>query len=185
MALTPSSMLPLGTIAPTFNLLDPRTKEWVDLASHKGTLATVIIFMCNHCPYVKHIQQGIADLGQDYHSDAIRLIAINANDASKYHSDSPEHMIEFAEQLNFVFPYLYDETQETAQAYHAACTPDCYIFDSELLCVYRGQFDESRPGNSVPVTGHCLREMLEAIKHDQPLPTAKQKPSLGCNIKWK
>lgn len=181
MALTPSAMLPLGTPAPAFNLLNPKTGEKQSLqtlAAHKK--ATVILFICNHCPYVKHIKSGLIEFSKDYAKQAVAIIAINANDVSSYPEDAPEKMI----QENYPFPYLFDETQEVARAYHAACTPDCYIFDNDLNCVYRGRFDSATPGNLEPVSGKDLREALDAVLAGKKV-KPEQYPSMGCNIKWK
>lgn len=184
MALTPSQMLPLGTKAPDFSLQDVSSNQMVSLQQLKGESATVIMFICNHCPYVKHVQQQLVKLAQDYQSKNIAFIAISANDVENYPDDAPEKMRELALQLGYTFPYLYDATQQVAKAYQAACTPDFYIFDSDLLCMYRGQLDDSRPGNGIPVTGKDIRLALDAILANQPV-DANQKPSVGCNIKWK
>lgn len=184
MALTPSSMLPLGTPAPDFTLLDTVSDKPLSLQGLKSDIATVIMFICNHCPYVKHIQQELVKFANDYIPKGISIIAINANDAKQYPDDSPEKMKLVAQQFNYPFAYLYDETQAVAKAYRAACTPDFFIFDKALKCVYRGQFDDSRPGNDVPVTGKDLRASLDAILTATPIPQ-EQKPSMGCNIKWR
>lgn len=184
MALTPSTMLPLGTVAPQFELPDVISGKLLTLQQLKSEIATVIMFICNHCPYVKHIQHALVALANYYISQGIQFIAINSNDVENYPEDSPGNMQRVAREFHYPFCYLYDETQATARAYQAACTPDFYVFDKDLKCVYRGQFDDSRPGNSIPVTGHDLRTALEAIlQHQQPDP--QQKPSMGCNIKWK
>ncbi len=184
MALTPSSMLLLGTKAVSFELLDAISTQRFSLQQLQSPIATVIMFICNHCPYVKHIQQGIVDLARDYQPKGIAFIAINSNDASQYPEDSFEEMQKTAKQLKYSFPYLYDESQEVAKAYHATCTPDLYIFDTNMECVYQGQFDDSRPGNHIPVTGRDMRHALEALLTKQPM-TMEQIPSIGCNIKWK
>lgn len=184
MALTPSQMLPLGTKAPDFSLQDVNSNQMVSLQQLKGESATVIMFICNHCPYVKHVQQQLVKLAQDYQTKNIAFIAISANDVENYPDDAPEKMRDLALQLGYTFPYLYDATQQIAKAYQAACTPDFYIFDKNLLCVYRGQLDDSRPGNGIPVTGNDIRLALDAILANQPV-DANQKPSVGCNIKWK
>lgn len=184
MARTPSNMLPLGTVAPNFILLDVVTGNMLNLADLKSPIATLIMFICNHCPFVKHIKDELAKLGVDYVPRGISIIAINANDVANYPEDSPEQMKIIAQQWGFNFPYLFDETQAVAKAYDAACTPDFYLFDNHLKCVYRGQLDDSRPGNAIPVTGRDIRAALEAILAAQPIPEP-QKPSLGCNIKWK
>lgn len=147
-------------------------------------MATVIFFICNHCPFVKRVQEELVKLAQDYLPKGITFIAINSNDAVQYPDDSPEKMKEIANELAYPFPYLFDETQEVAQAFEAACTPDFYVFDNRLTCVYRGQLDDSRPGNDIPVTGESIREALEQILANEPV-SVEQKPSLGCNIKWK
>jgi peroxiredoxin len=184
MAATPSTMLALGTVAPSFNLLDTVSGEMVSLADQKSDQATVIMFICNHCPYVKHVQTELVRLAEDYQPKSISFVAISSNDIKQYPEDGPDEMKKLAERLGFTFPYLYDETQAVARAYKAACTPDFYIFDRDLKCVYRGQLDDSRPGNDVPVTGRDIRNALHNILTGQ-TPTPNQKPSMGCNIKWK
>lgn len=184
MAQTQSNMFPLGQSAPDFTLPDAVTNQEKSLQDLRSEIATVIFFICNHCPFVKHIQQHLVQLANDYLPKKISFIAINSNDAEQYPDDSPENMKIVAEQFQYPFPYLYDETQEVAKAYQAACTPDFYIFDHELKCVYRGQFDDSRPGNDIPVTGESIRTALEQILRGEPV-TVEQKPSIGCNIKWK
>ncbi len=184
MAATPSTMLPLGSKAPGFNLIDTRNNKMVSLTEYKSAIATVIMFLCNHCPYVKHVQAKVVELANRYQSQGIVFIAISSNDAEKYPADGPEQMQLEAEQAHYSFPYLYDESQEVAQAYQAACTPDFYIFDKDLLCVYRGCLDESTPGNNKPVTGAHLQEALDCILAGKPV-NPEQKPSIGCNIKWK
>ena len=184
MARTPSNMLPLGTLAPDFALLSPRISANESLGDLSGKHATVILFICNHCPYVVHIQAGIVQLAHDYADKGVALIAINANDIVHYPDDSPEKMIETAEHYQYCFPYLFDASQATAKAYDAACTPDCYVFDSKLALAYRGQFDGARPGNDAPVDGHSIRHALDALLAGNPLDEADQKPSMGCNIKW-
>lgn len=184
MALTPSNMLPLGTKAPNFQLQDVLTGELVDLEKLKSPIATVIMFICNHCPYVKHILANLINLSREYQKRGIVFIAINSNDVIKYPDDSPENMRKLAQKTNLPFPYLFDETQNVAKAYQAACTPDFYIFDKDLLCVYRGQFDSSRPGNATPITGKDLSSALEALLTNTAI-DPNQKPSIGCNIKWK
>lgn len=184
MALTPSTMLPLGTKAPGFKLkdaIDGRIKSLDELRSDK---ATVIMFICNHCPYVKHVQKGLVELAKDYIKKGVSFIAINSNDVEKYSEDSPENMKKVADRLAYPFPYLFDETQETARSYKAACTPDFYVFNEDMKLVYRGQMDESRPGNGIPVTGKDLRNALDNILNNEPV-SEKQVPSIGCNIKWK
>jgi len=183
MVRTPSTMLPLGTPAPDFALpnVDGRTLGLDDVA---GRHATVVMFICNHCPFVKHVAEGLAALGRDYLPRGVGFVAINSNDVSSHPADSPEQMVHEAESRGYPFPYLYDETQEVAKAYHAACTPDFYLFDAGRKLVYRGQLDPSRPGSDVPVTGRDLRGALQALLAGKP-PVAEQVPSLGCNIKWK
>lgn len=184
MALTPSNMIDLGTNAPDFKLLDTVTGEPYSLKDIKDSKATVIMFICNHCPYVKHVILELVKLARDYQHKDISFIAINANDAIAYPEDAPKEMTQLAKQLGFSFPYLYDETQSTAKAYQAACTPDFFIFDKDLLCVYRGQLDGSRPGNNIPVTGKDIRSALNNILQGKPV-SPQQLPSMGCNIKWK
>jgi len=184
MAATESNMMPLGTKAPYFNLPDTISGEQKSLPELKSDKATVVMFICNHCPYVKHVQQGLVQLAKDYIPRGISFIAISSNDVENYPEDSPERMKQVAKQLGYPFPYLYDESQDVARAYGAACTPDFYIFDKDLKCVYRGQMDDSRPGNDVPVTGKDIRAALDAILAGKPV-DQNQKPSIGCNIKWK
>lgn len=184
MVATASNMLPLGSKAPDFTLVDTRNDQWVSLAQIKSPIATVIMFLCNHCPYVKHIQTKIVDLAETYQKKGIQFVAISSNDAEKYPADGPEKMRIEAEVFHYPFPYLYDESQEVALAYQAACTPDFYIFDKDLRCVYRGCLDESTPGNNKPVTGSHLQNALDNILAGEPV-SPEQKPSMGCNIKWK
>lgn len=184
MVATPSNMLPLGSKAPDFTLIDTRTGQLVSLAASKSARATVIMFLSNHCPYVKHVQPQLVELAAMYQPKGVAFIAISANDVAKYPADAPELMRVEAEQAPYTFPYLYDESQDVAKAYKAACTPDFYIFDKELLCVYRGCLDESTPGNNKPLTGAHLRDALDCILAGKPV-SAEQKPSIGCNIKWK
>ena len=179
-----SNMFPLGQQAPSFELINAVDGKAIRLEDVKSDIATVIMFICNHCPYVKHVQHELVRLANDYQSRGIAFIAINSNDVEKYPDDSPENMKKVAEELGYPFPYLFDETQEVAKAYQAACTPDFYIFDSELKCVYRGQLDDSRPGNGKPVTGESIRAALDALLHNEPVQNT-QKPSIGCSIKWK
>ena len=183
MVRTPSTMLPLGTIAPEFDLpnVDGRMVTFAAAAGPKGT---VVMFICNHCPFVKHVADHLAQLGQEYTPRGIGFIAISSNDVSAHPADSPEQMVREAEDRGYVFPYAYDETQEVAKAYHAACTPDFYLFDAEMKLAYRGQLDSSRPGNDLPVTGSDLRGAIDALLAGRP-PRDDQKPSIGCNIKWK
>lgn len=184
MAVTPSNMMPLGTKAPNFSLTDAVSDQKLNLKDLKSSVATVIMFICNHCPFVKYIQDEVVKTANDYIPKGVSFIAINSNDTSKYPQDDFNHMKENAQQHHFPFPYLFDETQEIAKNYQAACTPDFYIFDKELLCVYRGQFDDARPGNANPITGKDLREALEDILAGKK-PNPDQKPSQGCNIKWR
>ena len=184
MARTPSNMLPLGTTAPNFDLLNTVTNENVGLQSLKGKKGTVVMFICNHCPFVIHVNEELVRIANKYMNDGIGFIAISSNDVVNYPQDGPDLMRERAMELNYPFPYLYDETQEVAKAYDAACTPDLYIFDSNLSLVYRGQLDDSRPGNGIPVTGSDLRKALDNLINENPIDT-DQKPSIGCNIKWK
>jgi len=184
MALTPSTMMPLGTTAPDFTLPDTVSGQSLGLQHLKGAKGTLVMFICNHCPYVKHLQHALAKLGKDYARSGLSIIAINANDAMNYPDDAPDKMTSFAKQNDFVFPYLYDENQTVAKAYNAACTPDFFLFDADLRCVYRGQFDDSRPGNNVPITGKDLRSAMDNLLTGQAI-TGDQVPSMGCNIKWK
>lgn len=184
MVKTASFMLPLGTPAPSFSLMDVVNGHRVSLPEAKGKVATVIMFLCNHCPYVKHINTTLTRVARDYQQPDIVFIAINANDVNSYPDDSPENMQKTAQTENYPFPYLFDETQEVATAYHAQCTPDFYVFNADLLLAYRGQFDSSRPGNGIEVTGQDLRHALDCLLTQQPIQIV-QKPSLGCNIKWK
>lgn len=184
MALTYSQMMPLGTQAPDFNLLNVESGKQIGLDELKSSIATVIIFMCNHCPYVKHIQPKLVEVANHYQSQGIHFIAISSNDAENYPQDGPTLMKQEAEHLKYPFPYLFDETQAVAKTYQAACTPDFYIFDKDLKCVYRGRFDDSSPGNGVPVTGRELSLALDSVLKGI-APSPDQKPSMGCNIKWK
>ena len=183
MARTPSTMLPLGTKAPDFSLVnvDGRT---VSLADVKGAPALLVIFMCNHCPFVKHLAASIAQFAHEYMKKNVAIVGINSNDVASYPADSPEQMVHEAEDQGYTFPYLYDETQEVAKAYRAACTPDFFLFDRDQRLVYRGQFDSSRPDNGLPITGADLRAAVDAVLAGKK-PSDKQMPSIGCNIKWK
>jgi peroxiredoxin len=183
MALTPSNMLPLGTAAPDFRLPDTTGKP-VSLADFKSASALAVVFICNHCPYVQHIRAGLAQFGREYQRRGAAVVAINANDVQNYPADSPEKMAEEVKTAGYTFPYLYDESQAVARAYRAACTPDIYLFDKNRKLVYRGQFDDSRPGNGLPVTGADLRAAVDAVLAGKPV-APRQVPSLGCNIKWK
>lgn len=184
MSLTPSNMLPLGTKAPDFELLDVVSGEKKNLAELKSDTATVIMFICNHCPYVVHVQDELLRLAKDYMSKGVKFIAISSNDVENYPQDSPEKMKELAEDLNYPFSYLYDESQEVAKNYDAACTPDFYVFDGETKLSYRGRLDESRPNTNIPLTGKDLRHALDCILADKEN-IYPQIPSMGCNIKWK
>ena len=176
-------MLPLGTTAPPFTLPDTSGKL-ISPADFSGARALVVVFMCNHCPYVKHIRGGLAQLARDYHPRQVALVGINSNDVLHYPADSPAKMAEEVKTAGYIFPYLYDETQAIAKAYRAACTPDIYLFDQNQALVYRGQFDDSLPGSNLPVTGNDLRAALDAVLAAKPV-APRQKPSIGCNIKWK
>ena len=184
MVQTLSNMMPLGTVAPEFSLHDTVSGNELSLNSLLGETATVIMFICNHCPFVKHVQNELVRIGQEYPQKGVSIIAINSNDISSYPEDAPEKMKDVAISKGYEFPYLYDETQQVAKAYDATCTPDFFVFDKDLKCVYRGQLDDSRPGNDIPVTGNDLRNALEAIIQGNQI-DANQKPSIGCNIKWK
>jgi len=184
MSNTPSNMLPLGTIAPDFNLIDTVSDKMISLNDCKGETATVIMFICNHCPFVKHINEQLVSLGKEYKQKDAGFIAISSNDVENYPQDSPEEMRRLALKLDYPFPYFYDETQDVAKAYSAACTPDFYVFNKELKLVYRGQLDGSRPGNDKPVDGKDIRNALDAILSGNNI-DQNQIPSMGCNIKWK
>ena len=183
MARTPSTMLPLGTVAPDFRLMNVDGRE-VSLGDFSDAPALLIIFMCNHCPFVIHIADELAALTSQYMGQGVAVVGISSNDVSTHPADSPEQMVAEAEQRGYQFPYLYDDTQDVAKAYHAACTPDFFLFDKERKLVYRGQMDDSRPDSGHPVTGADLRAALDAVLAGEPV-SADQKPSLGCNIKWK
>lgn len=183
MAATPSTMLPLGTPAPFFSLPDP-AGGMVSLEDFGGAPALLVMFICNHCPFVKHLRGALAELGREYGERGVAVVAINANDAERYPADSPEAMAREKTEAGYSFPYLYDESQETAKAYAAACTPDFFLFGPDRTLVYRGQFDDSRPGNGLPVTGADLRAALDAVL-DGRGPVPEQTPSIGCNIKWR
>ncbi len=184
MALTPTTTLELGFKAPDFTLPEPLTGKTRRLQDLRGEQATLIVFMCNHCPYVIHVIDQIVSLAHDYAPRGLRLIAINANDVENYPEDSPAKMSAWAEALQFPFPYLFDESQAVAKAYDAACTPDFSLFDQDLICRYRGRLDGSRPKNNVPSTGQDLRAALDCLLDGQAI-TEPQLPSMGCNIKWK
>jgi peroxiredoxin len=183
MAVTPSTMLPLGTRAPEFSLPDTVSGKTFSLDALKGATGTVVMFICNHCPYVKHVNSGLVKAAKDYQPKGIGFIAISSNDIANYPEDAPDKMKAAARQLGYPFPYLYDESQAVAKAYQAACTPDLYLFDAKLACVYRGQFDDSRPGKGEP-NGRDLRAAMDALLAGKPV-SPEQKPSVGCNIKWK
>lgn len=182
MTLVFSKPMAIGTLAPDFSLLDTVSGQLRNLSELKSGVATVIMFICNHCPYVKHIETALAALVRDYQAKGVSFIGISSNDVKNYPEDAPDKMRIKAESLGYTFPYLYDETQAVAKAYQAECTPEFYIFDANLLCCYHGRFDESSPGKEVPVTGNELRQALDALLAGQPIPPAK--PSMGCNIKW-
>jgi peroxiredoxin len=176
-------MLPLGTPAPDFSL--PNVDgQMVSLGDFDNARALLVVFACNHCPFVKHVAAGFAALAREYQAKGVGVVAISSNDVSSYPADSPEQMVREAEEQGYTFPYLYDETQEVAKAYAAACTPDFYVFDKNKKLVYRGQMDSSRPESGIPVTGKDLRTALDAVLAGKPV-SADQKPSIGCNIKWK
>ncbi len=181
--LTASTMLALGTTAPDFRLPDTKG-QIVSRDDFRSAPALLVAFICNHCPYVKHIRSGWAAFAREYQAKGLAIVGINSNDAGEYPEDGPNKMVDEVKKAGYVFPYLYDETQAVAAAYRAACTPDFFVFDSGRRLVYRGQFDDSRPGNNVPVTGKDLRAACDAALAGKPVaPT--QKPSVGCNIKWK
>jgi peroxiredoxin len=184
MAATPSTMVALGTSAPPFTLPDAVSGNQVSLDDVKSNQATVIMFICNHCPYVKHINEQLVQLAGDYQPKGVSFIAISSNDAEAYPEDGPVKMKEYAERLGYPFPYLFDETQAVAKAYNAACTPDIFIYNGQAQLAYRGQLDDSRPGNNLPVTGQDIRAALDALLAGN-APDSEQKPSVGCNIKWK
>jgi len=184
MALTESTMIDLGTIAPDFALNDVGTGKIVHREDFRGNKALLVLFICAHCPYVKHIEKSLGKLGADYAGKPIAIVAISANDVTTHPGDRPAGLRQQAKDNGFNFPYLYDESQAVAHAYKAACTPDPYLFDKDFKLVYRGQYDDSRPGNGVPVTGKDLRAAMDAVLAGKSVPK-DQKPSIGCNIKWK
>lgn len=184
MSLTPSTMLPLGTLAPEFTLPDTVSGRRLSLVDLRSPKATVLMFICNHCPYVQHVLHGLIQLGRDYQSRGVSFVAISSNDTANYPDDAPEKMKALAQSADFPFPYLHDETQAVAKAYQAACTPDFFVFDNAMRLAYRGQLDDSRPGNARPVTGADLRAALDALLAGSAV-NAAQTPSVGCNIKWK
>ena len=184
MALTASTMLSLGTQAPDFYLPDVVSGQTISLSNFADKKALLVMFICQHCPFVKHVKKELAQLGKDYINNGLGIVAISTNDAKNYPDDAPESLKAMAIELDFNFPFCYDESQETAKAYTAACTPDFFLFDVKHQLVYRGQLDESRPSNGKPVTGVDLRAAVDAVLADKPVP-GEQKPSIGCNIKWK
>ena len=184
MALTESNEFKIGSVAPNFKLLNTVDDSFVELANVKGEKGTAIFFICNHCPFVIHINEELVKMANDYIEKGISFIAISSNDAVNYPQDGKLLMKKTAENLNYPFPYLYDESQEVAKAYEAACTPDLYLFDHDLKSVYHGQLDDSRPGNDIEVTGKDFRNAIESLLQNNS-PLAIQKPSIGCNIKWK
>ncbi len=183
MARTSSTMLPLGTTAPEFSLVnvDGRTVSLTDFADAPALL---VMFICNHCPFVKHLADALARFAAEYTDKGVAIVGINSNDAASYPADSPEQMVREAEERGYQFPYLYDETQEVAKAYRAACTPDFFLFDGDRRLVYRGQYDDSRPDSGIPITGKDLRAALDAVLAGKK-PSESQRPSIGCNIKWR
>ena len=184
MSLTPSNMIPLGIPAPDFNLRDTVSDKSISLNEVRGQLATVVMFVSNHCPYVQHVNPELVRLANEYLDKGVRFVAISSNDVVTHPDDSPVKMKELAARLRYPFPYLYDETQQVAKAYDAACTPDFYVFDKELKLVYRGQLDDSRPSNNVPLSGKDVREALDCLVAGKAV-SPRQRPSIGCNIKWK
>ena len=184
MALTPTLNIPLGFKAPEFNLLDTISGNNYSFQDLKGEKGTLVMFICNHCPYVIHIRQELIRLANDYKDKGIGFIAISSNDAVNYPDDAPDKMKSLGKEFNFPFPYLYDETQEIARAYDAVCTPDFDLFDADDSCVYRGRLDDSRPGKDIPVTGKDMRSAIDTILNGDKIPE-RQMPSMGCNIKWK
>ncbi len=184
MALTESNMLPLGTQAPDFTLPDTISGRDLNLKEIQSDVATVVMFLCNHCPYVLHINEGLVELAEEYQELGVSFIAISSNDVENYPQDAPDKMATHAKEVGYSFPYLYDESQEVAKAYDAACTPDFYVFNADMRLAYRGQLDGSRPNSGKPVTGEDLRAALDAVLVGRPVATL-QRPSAGCNIKWK
>ena len=184
MSLTPSTMLALGTKAPNFQLPDVVSGQTISPDSFAGKKGLLVMFICKHCPFVKHVQAELSKIGKDYASSNLGIVAISANNAAQYPDDAPDKLKQMVQEQQFVFPLCYDETQETAKAYTAACTPDFFLFDSDQQLVYRGQLDDSRPSNGQPVTGKDLRGAIDGILADKPV-DPDQKPSIGCNIKWK
>lgn len=185
MARTLTTEIPLGFKAPDFTLPEPLSGREVSYADIRGEKGTVVMFICNHCPYVIHIREELVRVANDYLGKGIGFVAISSNDIKNYPDDHPIHMAELARKLTFPFSYLYDESQSVARAFDAACTPDFSVFDANDRCVYRGEFDGSRPGNEVPVTGESLRAALDLLVAGKEVPAERQRPSMGCNIKWK
>jgi peroxiredoxin len=183
MAQTPSTMAPLGSAAPDFRLPDPSGKMY-SLSDFKSAPGLLVMFICNHCPFVQHIREGLAQFAREYQKRGLAIVGINSNDAAAYPEDRPEKMAQEAEKYGYIFPYLHDDTQQIAKAYHAACTPDFFLYDRGGGLVYRGQFDDSRPSNGVAVTGKDLRAAADAVLEGRPV-SENQRPSIGCNIKWK
>ena len=179
-----SAMLPLGTKTPDFSLPDVVSGQTISLETFKDKRALLVMFICRHCPYVKHVQEELVRIGKDYQDKDVGIVAISSNDIETYPEDAPESLKEQAQQLGFSFPYLFDESQDVAKTYTATCTPDLFLFDKERKLVYRGQLDDSRPGNNIPVTGKDLRAAIYALLNDQEV-DQNQKPSIGCSIKWK
>ncbi len=184
MVKTASTMLPLGTKAPEFSLKNTTNGATVSLSDVAGGRGLLVMFICNHCPFVKHLRSALAEFGREYQAKGLNVIAISSNDVASHPADGPEQMAAEAKDAGYTFPYLYDETQSVAHAYKAACTPDFFLFDSNMALVYRGQFDASRPGNGQPVTGADLRAAADRVLNGEP-PIVQQRPSIGCNIKWK
>ncbi len=184
MSLTPSTMLPLGTNAPDFRLPDTVSGKTIALADFAVAPALLVAFICNHCPFVEHIRAGLAQIGREYQARGVAVVAISSNDVGTHPQDGPAKMADEARAAGYTFPYLYDETQAVAKVYRAACTPDFFLFDTSRRLVYRGQLDDSRPGSGLPVTGADLRAALEAVLAGKAA-SPNQKPSIGCNIKWK
>lgn len=184
MTLTPSTMLPLGTEAPKFNLKDVSTGEMISLDNFKDKDVLLVMFICRHCPFVYYIQDEIAKIGREYKNKDVGIVAISSNDASEFPEDRPENLRKMSREMGDNFPYCYDESQEVAKSFTAACTPDFFVFDKKRNLVYRGQLDDSRPGNSIPTTGKDLRTAIDATLSNKPV-NDNQKPSIGCNIKWK
>ncbi len=184
MVRTPSTMQELGTPAPDFRLLEPASGKYWTLEDFKEAPALLVVFMCNHCPYVIHIREALAEFAREYQPKGLAMVGINANDVENRPDDSPEKMVEEVKKVGYTFPYLFDADQSVAKAYRAACTPDFFLYDADRKLVYRGQFDDARPRNDEPVTGKDLRAAVDALLAGEPIPE-DQKPSLGCNIKWK